>query len=356
MTSMRRAACLFLLLWTGCSPSIRAQSDACRTPVLTVSAPPLGFNILSICEVESEHAFLIGCSDGWVRKINLSSGAIQGIYKTNTVGAPVWTVSMSDDGRLAATGFDNYVVTWNRRSGKLQRSITAAESGVRDARFLPGSHDLVVTGVGDPFPHSHFGHYTVALWNADSGARLYKAELPDRACCLDVSRDGKFVAIGCTAGALVLADPRTGHCRTYNTGAVALTSVAFSPDSSAVAAVSPGRCWVLPVSLAAVAASWTTAGDMEDMAYSPDGKVVAVRTHDPNEPLDAVASHPFSQDAITVWDPTTGMEIGRLGTGRRFQLGPVFTPHGNALYAIDLDNSGTHDTFALYNIACELKN
>jgi WD40 repeat protein len=278
-----------LLLSGGCLASAQKELDSCRIPIATVHG------VFSSCLESGGQEYLAGCVDG-VRRINLKTGTNELMYKSSQV---VTALSASSDGKYLAAASGKSVSILDLNTFKQLSSFEVSGIDVRGTRFLTGGHTLAVAGISRF--NSDLGLYSIALWNADTGQRLWKSSLPNAPMyALAVSADGKYIAVGCVGGDLVLADAKTGQYRSYHCPADSIANVDFSPDSSTVIAGSlGGTCWVLPVSLAAVQASWKIgSGYLNTMAYSPDGTVVATTTFEPG--------------AIVLWDPKTGKQQGHL--------------------------------------------
>jgi WD40 repeat protein len=149
---------------------------------------------------------------------------------------PIYSVAVSPDGKLVATGsFDKTVKLWDLAAGKEVRTLggkNGHQNQVLSVAFSP-SGDLLATGGSDN---------VVKLWDLPSAkpaATFAHAVAATRAA---VSADGKGVVIAYADGAIKLwsvPDAKPGPTLTGHSGAV--TGVAFAPNGQTVVSVGEDR-------------------------------------------------------------------------------------------------------------------
>jgi WD40 repeat protein len=310
-----------------------------------------------------------------------------------------WVARFSPDGHLiaAAAAESGRVRLWDAATGRLVRELSAGgKSRIRSVAFSPTDNRLLAVGHGGPADGSY-----VALWDIDAGTELARLpgatnlpgipyqvdESTGAVGALAFSPDGKYLVAGfgnknllapggpamplkvwdVAARRLIhLLNGHTSHC----------LSLDFSRDGKLLA--SGGRD--------GTAILWSTekwnkaqtlrnpdketlykqqgrGGMVEDVAFSPNGKTLAMASYTGNvhlwdvasgkvlDPLEghssAVTAVAFSPDGRTLasgsvdqtvrlWNVATRNELLQLDTGG-FELGPLltlaFSPDGKRLLA-----------------------
>jgi WD40 repeat protein len=87
------------------------------------------------------------------------------------------------------------------------------------------------------------------LWNAKDGAVVRELQNHSRpVTCVDVSKDGRFLATTCSYRGLTVFSAETGEPLLRHPGVTsAINRVAFSSDSSAVSSCSFDKAWVIDI-------------------------------------------------------------------------------------------------------------
>jgi WD40 repeat protein len=185
--------------------------------------------------------------------------------------------------------------------------------------FAPDGRTLAAAGTG----------WTARLWDATTGE--LRALLPHLQACraLAFSPDGALLACAGECE-VILWEPDTGKRQTTLTGHCgAVTSVAFSPDGRLLACASEGRwfghevmwvkggevqLWDVPAARLKLALGKSRT-EKEGLAWSPDGKLLAVASAD---------------NAVRLWDPASG-QPHRSVLRHKGVRAVAFSPDGQGL-------------------------
>ncbi len=267
----------------------------------------------------------------------------------------------SPDGQLIASADGNSVRLWDAATGRLVRELSVGEEGrVFSVTFSPTDNRLLAVGYGGAALLSH-----VALVDIDAGAEI--ARLPGATDLPSLHADAEFSAIGAlafspdgkylvagfgskrlyTGGSLpaplkvweVKARRLIGRLNGHSNFCVALD---FSPDGTLLASGSRDGTAILWLT-----ATWNKAqtlvnpdqdtitstsgrrGPVEDVAFSPDGKTLALASFRGN---------------VQLWDVATGKWETLKGHSSAVSA-VAFSPDGRTLV------SGSNDqTVRLWNV------
>lgn len=203
-----------------------------------------------------------------------------------------------------------------------QRSTRALPAGFEPVSFAPDSHALITlgrTGADSSF--------SVEVWDWVAGTARSTVSLGplETAAARIVSPDGRLFALGTTNGSLVLWDLASGTQRGQLATPLADPAVfVFSPDSRTLAAALPATERGQPLgwwNLATlqerrVAAPAAPSGWVQELAYSPDGRILAGAC------LDAL---------VHLWDAQTGAELAALSGHREPVQRVAFCPGNKTL-------------------------
>lgn len=165
----------------------------------------------------------VGDIAGIVRLIDVTTGAL--LEKLDAGDNRIRTISFSSDGAtLAIGGDDGNILLWDVASREWGPSVETP-SVVYSLRFSPDNTQLF-GAVGSE----------VYIW---ATAGLEQQEVVDIGANLnglDISPDGRLLAVGIENGDLLILDPATGNELAYNADFFYVGAVAFSPDGSRLAA------------------------------------------------------------------------------------------------------------------------
>jgi WD40 repeat protein/tRNA A-37 threonylcarbamoyl transferase component Bud32 len=220
--------------------------------------------------------------DGTVRLWDLATGKPS--LDPLAHGAPVWGVSFSPDGKTITSVAGKEVAIWDAETGKKQSAVTRGEEEFptqTDAVFLnpvdnPGVPPPLVFGAGARLARAQRGG-RVLLWDSATApeARSFKGSAGG-VTSLALAPDGNLLASAAANGVVELWDLRDGYEKRVLGHANPVNAVAFSADGSRL--VSAGQDGLLRVwdgRIGKVLVFECPASQVETVAYSPDGRWLA---------------------------------------------------------------------------------
>ncbi len=239
--------------------------------------------------------------------IKLSEAAtgreIRSFINSNSVN----DLAFSVDGRLlASAGLDNTIRFWDVEGGKEVRTLRGHVSGVLQTAFSPDGRWLASCGVLDR---------AIRLWDVASGG---EARTPcshnDSVFGLDFSPDGRMLASRGLDNAVKIWE--VGTWKLLRTLTADTGSLAFSPDSRWIALGSDAGVGIWETATAKLVRTLPGQKGVRAVAFSRDGQWLA-----------SVGVENFKQ-STKLWDPKSGRLISTLPTG-----GPdlAFSPDGRLL-------------------------
>jgi RNA polymerase sigma factor (sigma-70 family) len=278
---------------------IRTMTDKGLT-VYSLAVAPDGRSLASVSD------------DGTVRLWETATGGE--VRKISSDAGKVWALAYSPDGRTLATGDeDGAVRLWDPATGKERRSLDLGmKAPVRVVRYSPDGKALAA-GVGG----------SIRLWDVAEGKELRRwDDLDYTVGNLAFTADGKTLAgIGWVSSAVRLYDATTGKQRPPDAGHTnSVATLRFAADGKTLASV--GRngdrfFW----DLAAQRGERGPSGPPQRMwicnALSPDGKTLATAEG--------------AEGLVRLWDFATGKELATLSSKGAEVNGMAFSPDGRIL-------------------------
>jgi WD40 repeat protein len=207
--------------------------------------------------------------------------------------APLNAVAINPDGRtLASAGEDMLVKLWDLATGQVIHTLSGHTEEVFALTFSQGGN-LVASGGRDG---------TILLWDVDTGAQLRRIKGHSRTFTrISFSPDGRTLAAGAENGTLKRWDVESGkEDKPLPAHAGSARCVAFSPDGTRIASGGEDKSVRLLDTAGGVARKFSAARAVNEVAFSPDGRVLA-----------AVCDGP--QAALKLWNLETGQEQTLLG-------------------------------------------
>jgi WD40 repeat protein len=210
-----------------------------------------------------------------------------------------------------------------------ERTKLKGHKNFESLAFSPDGKTLASAGAGG-----------VKLWDPKSGKETLSLEADGKTRAggaVAFSPDGKVLATNAVGNGVKLFDPATGRELKALADSQGAKALAFSPDGNSLATTA--GTWDLGTGLRR-----HTAGDQFCVAYSPDGKSIALggnslalydaatgekirKLGDEGHALWAVAFRPDGKavaslgltSKVRLWDPATGMELSELEGAERFE-------------------------------------
>jgi len=239
---------------------------------------------------------------------------------------PLSALAFSSDGKVLAAGGYKEVLIWDLANASLSKRIGAGQisSFVRALTF-GNDERLLAVGEGNPC-----GCGVVRIFDIETGEQTLSFQEPkDVIYALDVSADGKLL----TAGG---AD---SHVYIWNLEDKKLVwdicehsdwifGVSFSPDGKFLATGGADRTsQVWEVGTWKSVVKMQQSGTVKDLAFSPDGALLAVAVGGPNDRV------------VRIQNRDNPRQTSQMATGAGMPLDVVWTAKPNRLYVSCSDNT-----------------
>ena len=218
-------------------------------------------------------------------------------------------IEYSPDGKLiASAGWDNLVKLWNAENGKLIATLTGHTNGVNSIAFSPDGQTLV-SGSEDR---------TLKIWNLANQSELVETlRHTDSIKAVAVSPDGKLIASAGYDNTIKLWSIAGELLQTIDAHDLAITSIAFTPDSNLASA-----SWDNSIKLWSLSDKGKTSKLLHTLKHQ-DG----VTTIDFNSDGTVLASASGDRQ-IKLWDTATGNLLASL-RGHTSQINSLAFSNGD---------------------------
>ncbi len=293
---------------TARQPRLRMTIDGHHAPVMSVAYSPDGKTLAS------------GSYDNTIKFWDVKTGKERATLKGHTDA--VNSVAYSPDGKTLASGsLDRTIKLWDVKTGKERATLKGHTSGVCSVAYSPDGKTLASCGDN------------IKLWDVKTGKE--RATLKGHTAAVysvAYSPGGKTLASGSWDGTVRLWDVKTGKERATLKGST--TSLAYSPDGKTLATGGANtigtwaagerntlKLW--DVKTGKVSYTLEEMWDVDSVAYSPDGKTLALGN--------GVTTY--------LWDVATGKELFSLKDNHGATYTVAYSPDGKLLASAGKDRT-----------------
>ncbi len=257
--------------------------------------------------------------------------AASGRLVRTLLGEPerVVAVAFTPDGSsLATAGLERRVELWDAATGALGREVGEAPAPVWELAFGPGGDLLAVASVNVFSSADPAAQVGMSLWDLATGAPLWSFAGDGETSSLGVAVDpaGTLVAFGALEDGVAVLDAATGAEVLAYPVAAPVADLAFSPDGQLLAAASDDttiRLWR--------ASGWELAATLAGHTHYVNG----VAFH-PGSELLVSGSH---DRTLGLWEVTTGARLATLAGHTGPVLRVAVNPAGTLIASVSWDGT-----------------
>jgi WD40 repeat protein/serine/threonine protein kinase len=205
----------------------------------------------------------------------------------------LWSVTWSPDGRRLATGgSEGTVKIWDAVTGRALAILSGHTGAVRSVAWSPDGRRLASAGQDA----------TVKIWDLEKGGITTLTDHRKAVDCLTWSPDAQRLASGSLDGTVKIWNPVSGaNVRTFNAGNQVF-SLSWASDGSRLVAAGSGsllKCWEVSTGREIWSLPSHYEGQVETVAWSPDGRQVATGGYDNSVSFRDAAT---GTNLISFWD------------------------------------------------------
>jgi WD40 repeat protein len=291
-----------LKLWDASSGRLLRTFKGHSAPVNAIAFSPDGTKCLS------------GSGDGTLKLWNVSSGQLLRTFSGHS--REVTTVAFSPDGsKLVSGSEDNTLRIWDAASGTQLLVLAGHKNTIRAATFSTDGGGIL----------SASSDWTLRLWDVSTGKLLSNTEASGRLASAVFSPTGRSMLVGTEENGIELRDVATGRILlTFGSPLTPVVAVAFSADgSTVVSANSDNILKVWDAATGRLQYTFKASKAVTSVAFSPDSReLVAVSTGSEDPPW---------PDKLALWDVASGKLLRNSEQDMGFASSVAFSPDGRRL-------------------------
>lgn len=236
-------------------------------------------------------------------------------YVTLPVGFQITDMAVSADDRwIAATGDEGVVKLFDRYSEAPPLSLLRHRNRVNGVAFSP-VQDWLVTGCNDG---------RIIVWSTKDGSMLRESRCESPIYDVEVSIDGKRLAIACEDGIVRIFDELLTLIQQLTVGE-SVTTLAFSPNGELLA-TGGGKGSVKVWSMTSYLVKHTLSENrqrMEAVTWSHDGRLLAATGH---------------EKRVRIWSADTGEQLRQIDQPGHWLLSLAFTANDKSVVVGSADS------------------
>jgi WD40 repeat protein len=305
-------------------PADSPDATALQPPGLRMTIEDKQGAITSLAFCRNGNYLASGSYDNIVKLWDVKTGRRRASLKGHTNA--VLCLACSPDGKTLASGsMDRTIKLWDVETGKELATLKGHPSYLHTVAFSPDGKTLASASDGE---------HTIKLWDVETGQESATLKgHTNAAYTVAFSPDGKTLASGSRDRTIRLWDVKTGKERAILKEFTGGGSVVYSPDGNTLASGGSNTVgtWAAgernalnfwDVKTGQKSAGFVETGDVDSVAYSPDGKTLVLGGF-----------------TTTLWNVATGTELFSFDSNHQPTYALAYSPDGKTLASTGKDGT-----------------